>query len=127
MIVEAFHYVLIVTTYSRKLYEAHRHPHSSFAGANRLSVQEPQIFPSGDDTDSVGVSLATTPSLDTDDLVILPQNTKLHGILDAPYETTINILLPILFVEIGLLLRIEEWIDTAVEMRILSAISKLMI
>lgn len=59
------------------------------------------------------------PALDTDNRVALAQNTELDSVHDAPLETAVDILLPWALLEVGLLLREEEGVDTAIQVRIL--------
>jgi hypothetical protein len=67
--------------------------------------------------------LTASPPLDADDHFTLFQDAEIDGLLDTPLQATVDILLPVSFVEIGLLLGEEEWIDTAVQMRILTNVS----
>jgi hypothetical protein len=59
-----------------------------------------------------------TPALDTDDGVALVEHTELDGIHNTPLETAVNILLPWLLLEIGLLLGEVEGVYTAVQVRV---------
>lgn len=60
----------------------------------------------------------TAPSLNTDDASTLLDDTKLDTVVDTPLQTTVDILLPNLDVEVGLGLREVEGIDTTVQVRI---------
>lgn len=88
-----------------------------------LRIKQTQVFRSRHHTNRVRVTLPTAPALHTDHQIILLQNAKIDGILDAPLEAAINILLPVCFVEVGLLLRIEEGVDTSVKVGILDIVS----
>lgn len=65
------------------------------------------------------MTLPATPSLNTDDIVPFGQDTELDGLGDSPLETSVDVLLPIVFVEIGLGLLKKEWVDATIQMRIL--------
>ena len=65
------------------------------------------------------MALASAPTLDTDNVVSLVDDTELDTVGDSPLETAVNILLPDLDVEVGLVLGEEEGPDTTVEVRIL--------
>lgn len=67
----------------------------------------------------------TSPALHADDGVATVENLELHGVGDAPGETTVDILLPWNLVEVGLLLGEVEGIHAAIEMGILNYISPL--
>ena len=88
-----------------------------------LRLKQTQVFRSRYHTDRVGVALPTAPALHTNHQIILLQNAKIDGILDAPLEAAINILLPVCFIEVGLLLRVEEGVDTSVKVGILDIVS----
>jgi hypothetical protein len=60
-----------------------------------------------------------TPALHTHDGIASVQDTKFHGIGDTPCETAVDVLLPWHLVEVWLLLWEPEWVDAAVEMRVL--------
>jgi len=65
----------------------------------------------------------TFPTLYTDDVITLIQNTQFDGLLDTPLKTAINIFLPHGMAEIWFLLWEQEWVDTTVKMRILSILA----
>lgn len=65
------------------------------------------------------MALASAPTLDTDNVVSLVDDTELDTVGDSPLETAVNVLLPDLDVEVGLVLGEEEGPDTTVEVRIL--------
>ena len=65
------------------------------------------------------MSHTAAPALDTDDGIAFVQDTELHGIHEAPLESTVNILLPGSGVEIGFGLIKQERVDAAIEMGIL--------
>lgn len=67
--------------------------------------------------------LTTSPSLDADDHFALLQDAEVDSLLNTPLQATVDILLPVGFIEVGLLLREEEWINTAVQVRILKIVS----
>lgn len=64
---------------------------------------------------------ATAPALDADDGVVVLQHLKAYGLLDAPLEPVVDVLLPVDLCEIGLVLGEVERIHAAVEMRILES------
>lgn len=84
-----------------------------------LLSRKTQIRFGGDDTEGIGMTLPATPSLNTDDVVAIGQDTELDGLGDSPFETSVDVLLPIVFVEIGLGLLKKEWVDTTIQVRIL--------
>lgn len=65
------------------------------------------------------MTLPAAPSLNTDDIVAFAQDAELDGLGDPPFETSVDVFLPIVFVEIGLHLFEEERIDSAIEVRVL--------
>lgn len=67
------------------------------------------------------------PALNTDNGVALAQNTKLDGVHDAPLETAVDILLPWALLEVGLLLGEEEGVDTAVQVRVLRKLARVIV
>lgn len=71
-------------------------------------------MPCGHTADSVGMPLATSPPLDTDDHFAFFENVEVNGLLDTPLEAAIDILLPVGFIKVGLLLGEEKRVDTAV-------------
>ena len=78
-------------------------------------IKQTQVFRRRYHANRVRVTLPTAPALHTNHQIILLQNAKIDGVLDAPLEAAINILLPVCFVEVGLLLRVEEGVDTSVK------------
>ena len=60
-----------------------------------------------------------TPALDADNVVALGDDTELQTVRDGPLETTVDVLLPDLDVEVGLVLGEEEGPDTTVKVGIL--------
>lgn len=68
---------------------------------------------------------AAAPSLHTHHEVAFIQNAELDALRDTPYQTLVNILLPISILEVRLGLGKEERIDTAVEVRVLWLVSNL--
>lgn len=65
------------------------------------------------------MALAATPALNTDDVIALADDTKLDTVRDGPLETAVDILLPALEVEVGLLLGEQERPYAAIQMGIL--------
>lgn len=86
---------------------------------NHLFHHQTEVLLSWDYTDGVGVALATAPTLNTDNRVTLVNDTQLESVGDTPLEASVNILLPDLDVEVRLLLREVEGVDTAVQVGIL--------
>ena len=60
-----------------------------------------------------------TPSLHADYGITTVDDAELDALLDAPLETVVHVLLPVLAVEVGLCLGEEEGIDAAVQVRVL--------
>ena len=67
------------------------------------------------------MSHTATPSLDADDGVALVDDAELETVVDGPLKTAVNILLPDLDVEVGLLLAEVEGPDTAVQVGVLES------
>ena len=63
-----------------------------------------------------------TPALDADDGVALADDAQLQTVVDGPLQATVNILLPDLDVEVGLLLGEVEGPHAAVQVRILQSL-----
>lgn len=59
------------------------------------------------------------PALNADDVVALVYDAELETVRDTPLETTVDILLPDLDIEVGLVLGEEEGPDTSVQVRVL--------
>ena len=62
---------------------------------------------------------AAPPALHANDGLALAQNTKLNGVHDTPCEAAVDILLPGVGLEVGLLLGEQEGVDTTVQVRVL--------
>ena len=88
-----------------------------------LLLGKAKVLLGGDNTNSVGVSHTTAPALDTDDGVALVDNTELETVVDRPLKATVDILLPDLDVEVGLLLGEEEGPHTTVQVGVLKIFS----
>jgi hypothetical protein len=69
------------------------------------------------------VALAATPALNANHSITCFENVELDGIQNTPLETLVNILLPWDFPKVWLLLREDEWVDTAIKMRVLDIVS----
>lgn len=65
------------------------------------------------------MTLPSTPALDADNWIAVVKDAELDGIHNSPLETEIYVLLPWDLIKVWFILRIDEWIDTAVQMRIL--------
>lgn len=65
------------------------------------------------------MSHATAPALDTDDVVALVDEAELESMRNTPLEAAVNILLPDLDIEVGLLLREGEGPNTTIQMGVL--------
>ena len=61
------------------------------------------------------MTFAAAPALNAYNRVALAEDAQLDSLRDAPFETPINVLLPIRILEIGLLLREEERVDATVK------------
>ena len=59
------------------------------------------------------------PSLNTDHIVALREDTEGFGFGDTPLETLVDVFLPIYFGEVRLGFGKEERVDAAVEVRVL--------
>lgn len=68
---------------------------------------------------SIRVAHTSSPALNANNGITLAQNTELNSVHDTPLQTAVNVLLPWLRLEVWLLLREVEWIDTTVEMGVL--------
>lgn len=77
-----------------------------------------QVILGRNHTNGVGVAHTTAPSLNTDDAGTLLDNTKLDTVVDTPLQTTVDVYLPDLDVEVRLALGEVEGVDTAVQVRI---------
>lgn len=64
---------------------------------------------------------ATAPALNADDGVAAVQYTELDSVHDTPLEAAVDILLPGLGLEVGLLLVEQEGVHATVQVRILRA------
>ena len=62
---------------------------------------------------------ASPPALHTDDRIALAEHTELDGVHDTPLQAAVNVLLPWLCLEVGLLFGEIEWVDAAVQVRVL--------
>lgn len=62
-----------------------------------------------------------TPSLNTDNGIALVDDAELETVVNGPLQTTVNILLPDLDIEVRLLLAEVERPDTAVQVRVLES------
>lgn len=60
----------------------------------------------------------TTPSLYTNDALALLEHSQADGILNAPFETVVDILLPWCGLEVGLLGVVVEWVYPTVQVGI---------
>lgn len=79
----------------------------------------PDLVQRGDDAERIGMALPAAPSLNTDDIVAFAQDAELDGLGDSPLETSVDVILPIGFVEVRLALFEQERIDSAIEVRVL--------
>jgi hypothetical protein len=66
------------------------------------------------------VSHATPPSLNADDIVALVDDTKFDSVGETPLEAAVDVFLPDLDVEVGLLLGEVEGVDATVEVGVLN-------
>lgn len=87
-----------------------------------LLAREAEVGFCLDDAKGIGVPLATAPALNADDVIPPAQNAEFNGFADPPLEAAIDILLPIILAEVGLLLWEDEGIDTTIQMGILSSV-----
>lgn len=63
--------------------------------------------------------LASAPSLNADDEVALGNDFEFQTLSNTPFETTVDILLPDLDVEVRFLFGEVEWVDATIEVRVL--------
>ena len=89
-------------------------PHQGKKKGAVLGISKAQVLLSRDDTNGVGMTHTTTPPLYTDYFITFAQDVQLDGRLNAPLETVVDILLPVLLVKIRLTLWEKEGIDSAV-------------
>jgi hypothetical protein len=85
-----------------------------------LLLSKPEVLLGGDHTNSVGVTHATTPPLHTDNAVTPADDAELDTVGDTPLQTTVDILLPYLDIEVRLLLGKVKGVDTTIQVGILS-------
>lgn len=83
-----------------------------------ILVQAEMLGLGGHDTDGVGVALSTAPTLHTNDWLALLEDLEVDGVLNAPLEAVVHILLPRGLVEVRLLLGVVEGVDTTVQVRV---------
>jgi len=88
-----------------------------FQGRSLLHGQA-EVLLGGHHTHSVGVTHTTTPALDTDNGVALVDDAELETVVDGPLEAAVDVLLPDLDVEVGLLLGEVEGPHAAVQVGI---------
>lgn len=84
-----------------------------------LILFQSKVLSGWHNTEGVGVTHSTSPSLHTYHGIATLQNTELHGAGNTVLETTINILLPWNLVEIWLRLLEMEWVDATVQVGVL--------
>lgn len=89
-------------------------------GFIHLRRGETQVVLRRDNTNGVGVAHASTPALHTDNVFAPVDDAELDTLLDTPLQTTVNVLLPDLDIEVGLRLREQEGIHSSVEVGILT-------
>ena len=82
-------------------------------------LSQAKVLLSGNHTDGVGVAHSAAPALDADNVVALVDDAQLETVGDTPLEATVDILLPDLDVEVGLLLGESEGPDATVQVGIL--------
>ena len=70
---------------------------------------------------------SSSPALHTDHGIALVENTELDGVHDAPLQTTVNVLLPWLGVEVWLLLGEIEGVYAAIQMGVLRLLATKML
>jgi len=94
------------------------HAHAIVMLPSCLQVQA-KILLRRHNAERVGVAHSASPALHADDGIALAENTELDCVHDAPLETAVDILLPWLRLEVWLCLREIEWVDAAVQVRVL--------
>lgn len=68
-------------------------------------LHQAKVLLGRDHTNGIGMAHPAAPALNTDDVVALVDDSELEAMGDGPLEAAVNILLPDLDVEVGLLLR----------------------
>lgn len=61
------------------------------------------------------MALAASPSLNTHNAVALAEDAELDGLSNTPFETPVDILLPVHTTEVGLWLREQERVDSSIK------------
>lgn len=88
---------------------------------SRVLLVQSQVREGGHETERVRVAHSTAPALHAHDRIALVQHTQVDGVLDAPLEATVDVLLPWHLSEVGLRLVEEEGIHATVEVGVLDA------
>ena len=99
--------------------EIHKYNMTSFLNILCTLLGQTEVLLCRDHTNGVGMAHTTAPTLDTDNVVALINDTQLNTVRDTPLQTSVNIFLPALKVEVGLSLSEIEGPYTAVKVRIL--------
>lgn len=84
-----------------------------------LILLQSEVLGGWHNTEGIGVTHSTSPSLHTYDGIATLQDTELHGAGDTVLETTVHILLPWDLVEVWLRLFEVEWVDATVQVGVL--------
>lgn len=66
------------------------------------------------------MALSAAPSLNADDIVAFSQDAELDGLANSPLETSVDVLLPIVFIKLRFAPFEQERIDAAIQMRVLA-------
>lgn len=86
---------------------------------DRLRAGKTQVRLRRNNTNSIGVAHSSAPALDADNRVTGSNDLELETLVDAPLQTTIDVFLPDLDVEVWFLFGEIEWVDAAVEVGVL--------
>ena len=84
-----------------------------------LRSRKPQVGLRRYNTNSIRMAHSATPALNTDYRVTGRNDLELECFFDTPFQPAIDVLLPDLHIEVGLLFGEVKRVDAAVEVRIL--------
>lgn len=85
-----------------------------------LSTGKAEVLIPSDDAHGIGMALAATPTLNGNDLIPGVEHPKANRLTDTPLQPLIHIFLPVGLIKVRLPSGMKEWIDAAIQMRILA-------
>ena len=98
-----------------------RKSHQPLLATNASSdVSKSQSLRSRHNTERIRVSHTTLPSLNTDHVIAVGEDTEGFGFGDTPLETLVDVFLPVCFGEVRFSFGEEKGVDAAVKMGVLS-------